>query len=123
MMQRALDLAQEQGDLLWTGVSQRALISFALASGARLENLQAEAERYLQSSRRARLGVVIDINRMQLALIRMLRGLTPKFGYLEDSDYDESRMEQHFFSNRDAGEGRVLALDSKSAGPLSGRRL
>ena len=99
MMQSALDLAQEQGDLLWTGVSQRALISFALASGARLENLQAEAERYLQSSRRARLGVVIDINRMQLALIRMLRGLTPKFGYLDDSDYDESRMEQHFFSN------------------------
>ena len=99
MMQRALDLAQEQGDLLWTGVSQRALISFALAAGARLENLESEAERYLQSSRRARLSVVIDINRMQLALIRMLRGLTPKFGYLEDSDYAESRMEQHFFSN------------------------
>jgi PAS domain S-box-containing protein len=99
MMQRALDLAQEQGDLLWTGVSQRALISFALASGARLEDLEADAERYLQSSRRARLGVVIDINRMQLALIRTLRGLTTKFGYLEDSDYDESRMEQHFFSN------------------------
>jgi PAS domain S-box-containing protein len=99
MMQRALDLAQEQGDLLWTGVSQRALISFALASGARLENVEADAERYLQSSLRARLGVVIDINRMQLALIRTLRGLTPKFGYLEDSDYDESRMEQHLFSN------------------------
>jgi PAS domain S-box-containing protein len=99
MMQRALDLAQEQGDVLWTGVSQRALVSFALASGTRLENLEAEAERYLQSSRRARLGVVIDINRMQLALIRMLRGSTTKFGCVEDSDYDESRMEQHLFSN------------------------
>jgi PAS domain S-box-containing protein len=99
MMQRALDLAQEKSDLLWAGVSQRALISFALASGARLENVQADAERYLQSSRRARLGVVIDINRMQLALVRTLRGLTPKFGCLEDSDYDEFGMEQHLFSN------------------------
>ena len=99
MMQRALDLAQEQGDLLWTGVSQRALISFALASGTRLENVEADAQRYLQSSRRARLGVVIDINRMQLALVRTLRGSTPKFGHLDDSDYDESGMEQHLFSS------------------------
>ena len=99
MMQRALDLAQEQGDVLWTGVSERALISFALAAGARLDDLEADAERYLHSSRRARLGVVIDINRMQLALIRTLRGLTSKFGCLDDSDYDESGMEQHLFSN------------------------
>jgi PAS domain S-box-containing protein len=99
MMQRAFDLAQEQGDVLWAAFSQRALISFALASGARLESVQTEAERYVQSTRRARLGVVIDSNRMQLALIRTLRGLTPTFGYLDDSDYDESGMEQHLLSS------------------------
>jgi len=99
MTQRALDLSQEQGDLLWAAFSQRALISLALASGARLENVEADAERYLQSTRRARLGVIIDIIRTQLALVRMLRGLTTKFGYLDDSDGDESEMEQHLSSN------------------------
>jgi len=99
MEQRALDLLQERGDLLWAAFSQRALISVTLASGTRLENVEADAERYLQSMSRARVGVVIDIIRTQLALIRTLRGLTPKFGYLEDSDGDESRLEQHLFSN------------------------
>jgi PAS domain S-box-containing protein len=99
MMQRALDLAQEQGDLLWAAFSQRALISLALASGARLENVEADAERYLQSSRRGRLGVIIDIIRTQLALVRTLRGLTPKFGYLDDSDGGESRIEDHLSSD------------------------
>ena len=84
---------------MWAAFCQRALISLALASGVRLENVEADAERYLQSARRVRLGVIIEIMRMQLALIRTLRGLTPRFGYLDDSDGDESRMELHLSSN------------------------
>jgi signal transduction histidine kinase len=99
MMLRALDLAQEAGDLLFAAFCQTHLISLGLASGARLDDLEAEAERYLQSTRRVRFGRVIDSVTTQLALIRMLRGLTPKFGCLDDGDMVEPRMEHHLSSN------------------------
>ncbi len=35
----------------------------------------------------------------QLALIRTLRGLTPKFGCLDDGHIDELRMEHHLSGN------------------------
>jgi predicted ATPase/GAF domain-containing protein len=99
MMQRALDLAQETGDLLFAAFCQTNLISLGLASGARLDDLEAEAERYLQSTRWVRFGLVIDIITTQLALIRMLRGLTPKFGYFDDGLRDELRDERHLSSD------------------------
>src|SRR5713226_8099815 len=40
MMQRALDLAQEAGDLLFAAFCQTHLISLGLASGARLDVLE-----------------------------------------------------------------------------------
>src|SRR5271169_5971520 len=89
MVQRALELAEETGDLLFVAYCQDHLISLGLASGAPLDDLEAEAERYLQSTRRTRVGLVIDIIATQLALIRTLRGLTPKFGHLDDVHVDE----------------------------------
>jgi len=50
MMRRALDLAQEKGDLLYVVYCQAQLISLGLASGVPLDDLQAEAERYLRST-------------------------------------------------------------------------
>src|SRR5229473_1130799 len=99
MMQRALDLAQETGDLLFVAYCQTHLISLGLASGARLDELEVEAERYLQATRQLRFSLVIDIITTQLALIRTLRGLTPKFGYLDDVHVDELRMEHHLSGN------------------------
>jgi hypothetical protein len=99
MMQRALDLAQETGDLLFAAFSQAHLISLGLASGARLDELEAEAECYLESTRRARFGLITDILTTQLALIRTLRGLTPKFGCLDDGRLDELQMEHHLSGN------------------------
>ena len=84
MMQRALDLAQETGDLVFTAFCQAHLISLGLAAGIRLGDLEAEAERYLESTRRAGFGLLTDIITTQLALIRTLRGVTPKLGYLDD---------------------------------------
>jgi PAS domain S-box-containing protein len=99
MMRRALDLAQETGDLLFVAYCQTHAISLGLASGARLDELQVEAERYLQSTRQLRFSLVIDIITTQLALIRTLRGLTSKFGCLDDVHTGEVRIEQHLSGN------------------------
>jgi tetratricopeptide (TPR) repeat protein len=99
MMQRALDLAQETGDLLFVAFCHTHLISLGLASGARLDELEVEAERYLQSTRQVRFSLVIYIITTELALIRTLRGLAPKFGYLDDVHVDEFRMEHHLSGN------------------------
>jgi PAS domain S-box-containing protein len=99
MMQRALDLAQDTGDLLFTAFCQTHLISLGLASGARLDYLEAQAERYLEATRRARVGLVTDMITTQFALIRTLRGVTPKFGCLDDGRLDEIQMEQRLSAN------------------------
>src|SRR6516165_6911200 len=99
MMQRALDQARETGDLVFTTFCQAHLISLGLASGAQLGDLEAEAERYLEFTRRARVDFITDIIMAQLALIRMLRGLTPKFGCLDDGRLDELQMEHHLSGN------------------------
>src|SRR6202040_405673 len=99
MIQRALDLSQETGDLLFVAHCQTHLISLGLASGARLDELEVEAERYLEATRQLRFSLVIDTMTTKLALIRTLRGLTPQFGYLDDVHVDELRMEQHLSGN------------------------
>jgi PAS domain S-box-containing protein len=99
MMQRALDLTQETGDLLFVAYCQTHLISLGLGSGVRLDELDVEAERYLQSTRQLRFSLFIDAIATQLALIRTLRGLTPKFGYLDYVHVDELGMEQHLSGN------------------------
>src|SRR5262249_19562944 len=99
MMRRALDLAQESGDLLYEAFCQAHLLSLGLASGARLDELEVEAERYLESTRRARFGLVTDIITTQLALSRTLRGVTPKLGHLDDGCLDELQMETHLSDN------------------------
>jgi predicted ATPase len=99
MMQCALDLAQETGDLVFTAFCQLHLIELGLASGTRLDDLEAEAERYLDSTRRARFGLITDMITTLLALIRTLRGVTPKLGCLDDGRLDELQMEQHLSGN------------------------
>ncbi|MGY8667839.1 AAA family ATPase [Bradyrhizobium sp. UFLA05-109] len=98
-IQRSLGLCQEAGDLMFTSFCQAHSISLGLASGTQLEDLEAEAERYLESTRRAHFGLITDILTTQLALIRTLRGVTPKFGQLSDGHSDELQMEQHLSGN------------------------
>src|SRR5258708_10025888 len=98
LIRRAFDVANEIGDLAWA--ARRSLIvGNLLASGEQLAEVQSEAEDSLAFPRKVRFGLVIDIVTTQLALIRTLRGLTPKFGCLDDGDIDEPRMEHHLSSN------------------------
>ncbi len=99
LIRRALDVANEMGDLAWAAHSRFYLVGSLLASGERLAEVQREAEESLAFLRKVRFGIVIDIVTTQLALIRTLRGSTPKFGCLDDGDMDEPRMEHHLSSN------------------------
>jgi PAS domain S-box-containing protein len=97
-IRRAFDAANEMGDLTWAA-SRSLLVGNLLASGEQLADVQREAEDSLAFVTKLRYGLVIDIITAQLALIRTLRGLTPKFGCLDDGDRDEPRMEQQLSSN------------------------
>jgi predicted ATPase len=99
LIRRAFDAANEMGDLTWAAYSRVRLITNLLASGEQLAEVQREAEDSLAFERKVCFGLVIDIVTTQLALIRTLRGLTPKFGCLDDGDMDEPRMEHHLSSN------------------------
>ena len=61
--------------------------------------MQAEAERGLAFADKARFGLVIDFIATQLALVRMLRGLTPTFGCLDHGQFNERQIEQPLSSN------------------------
>jgi PAS domain S-box-containing protein len=99
LIRRAFDAANAMGDLTWAAYSRSQLLSNLLASGEQLVEVQREAEDSLAFLRKVRFGIVIDIVTTQLALIRTLRGLTPKFGCFDDGDMDELRMEHHLSSN------------------------
>jgi PAS domain S-box-containing protein len=99
LIRRAFDAANETGDLTWAAYSHNHLVTNLLASGDQLAEVQRQAEYGLAFERKARFGLLIDILMTQIALIRMLRGLTPKFGRLDDQDFDESRMEPHLSGN------------------------
>src|SRR5271154_1478697 len=60
--------------------------------------VQGEAEQGLAFVKNARFGLVVDAITTQLALIRMLRGLTPKFGCFDDGQFNEVRIEHHLSS-------------------------
>ena len=74
LMQRAYQLGVETGDLLFAGFSSVHLISLHLASGDRLQDVDAEAQRHLAYCRRARFGLLVYCLLGQLHLVHSLRG-------------------------------------------------
>src|ERR1700716_1613055 len=96
LVRRALNTANEIGDLTFAAYSCNNLITNLLASGEPLPDIQREAEAGLAFARQIRFGLVIDIITSQLRLILTLRGLTPAFHSFNDAQFDEARFEQHF---------------------------
>jgi PAS domain S-box-containing protein len=72
-----------------------------LAAGDPLAETQRQAEHGLEFAKKARFGLIIDIIKVQIGLIRTLRGLTPKFGSFDDGEFDELWFEG-YFANRTA---------------------
>jgi hypothetical protein len=60
-----------------------------LAAGDPLAEAQRQAEYGLEFAKKARFGLIVDIIKVQVGLIRTLRALTPKFG-----SFDELRSKQ-----------------------------
>ena len=94
-VRRAFDAASKFGDLTFAAYSCDNLTTNLLATGDPLAEVQREAEAGLGFARQARFGLATDLSTPQVRLIRTLRGLTPEFGVFNDTDFDESRFEQH----------------------------
>ncbi|HEY6846281.1 MAG TPA: GAF domain-containing protein, partial [Terracidiphilus sp.] len=96
---RAFKAASQIGDLTYAAYACNSLNSGVLFAGEPLAEVQSEAENGLAFAVKAQFGLVVDIITTQLALIRTLRGLTPKFGCFDDGQLDELRIEVHLSSN------------------------
>jgi PAS domain S-box-containing protein len=99
LVRRAFDAANEIGDVTFAAYSCDHLIKNLLAAGDQLAEVQSEAETALAFAQKVRFGLVIDHLTAQLGLIRTLRGLTPKFGFFNDEEFDELRFELRLASN------------------------
>ncbi len=95
LLRCAFGMAQEAGDLTFAGYSYINTVTFMLAGGDPLDEVQREAEAGLGFVRKAQFGVIVDLVTAQLGLIRTLRGHTPVFGCFNDDQFDEARFEQH----------------------------
>ncbi|MGO4314029.1 protein kinase, partial [Pseudomonas sp. KB_15] len=92
-LQRAFDAAHRVGDVPSGAFTRNNLVSNLLFAGEPLPALQDEAERGVAYARQVRFGIAIGFSENQLALIRMLRGITPTFGYLDGEHFSESLVE------------------------------
>jgi PAS domain S-box-containing protein len=100
LLRRAFEAANRIGDLTYAAYTCNNLNSALLFAGEPLLEVQAEAEHGLVFAEKTRFGLVIHDITVQLALIRMLRGLTPKFGCFDDAQLNEVRTEHHLSSDR-----------------------
>src|SRR4029077_4115420 len=101
LLRRSFTTAQEAGDLKYAAYCCDRLVTFLLAAGDPLGEVQREAENGLEFAQKAgfRFGFVIDVLAAQLGIIRTLRGLTSKFGSFDDGQFDELRFERHLASD------------------------
>jgi hypothetical protein len=104
LLRRAFEATNRLGDLMGAAYASDNLNSDLLFAGEPLPEVQGEAEQSLAFAEKARFGLVIDIIKTQLALIRMLRGLALTFGCFNDEQFDEVQMESHLSS------GSALAI-------------
>src|ERR1700739_2692268 len=93
LLRRTFEPANRIGDLTYAAYVCHNLNSDLLFAGEPLSQVQAEAEHGLAFAEKMRFCLVIDIITTQLALVRTLRGFTPKFGCFDDAQFNESRIE------------------------------
>jgi GAF domain-containing protein len=98
LLQRAFEVANRNGDLMWASYTCCELNSWRLFAGDPLPELQREAECGFAFAEKARFGICMDGVTTVLGLVRTLRGLTPKFGCFDDSQLNELQFEHHLSS-------------------------
>ena len=98
LLRRAFEAANKSGDLTYAGYSCHVMVTNLLMAGDPLNNVQSEAGNGLGFVQKTQFGFVVDVITSQLGLIRMLRGLTRKFGSFDDEQFDELQFERHLSS-------------------------
>jgi PAS domain S-box-containing protein len=99
LVRRAFEVAYRSGDLTFSAYSWHSLIANYLVVGDPLSEVQSEAEKGLNFVKKAGFGLVTENCKVNLGLIRTLRGLTSTFGSFDAHDYNESDTEHRFASN------------------------
>ena len=98
-LRRALEIANQSGDLTFAGYSYVSLNSNLLAARDPLIEVQRQVELGLAFARKVRFQFVIDLASAQLGLVETLRGLTRKFGSFDGCGFDELEVERRFSDN------------------------
>jgi PAS domain S-box-containing protein len=101
LLRRSFAAANRIGDLPYGAYAGNNLTADLLFAGEPLPEVQGESERGLAYARNVRFGLVIDFIVTQRVLIRMLQGLTPTFGHLDDGELNEPGMENHLSRSPD----------------------
>jgi PAS domain S-box-containing protein len=99
LLSRSFEAANKIGDLTFATYASLNEISDLLFAGDPLSEIQRKAEVGLAFTQKARFGLITDAMTAQLALIRTLRGLTPKFGCFDGGQLEELPFERHLASN------------------------
>ena len=100
LLRRSFIMAQEAGDRKYAVYSCDRLVTFLLAAGEPLGEVQREAEHGREFARKAKFDSIADVIAGQLSFIRTLRGLTPTLSSFNDEEFDEGRFEQHLEADR-----------------------
>ena len=100
LLHRAFDVANKTGDLTYAAYSRAHLNSNMLMVGDSLDEVQREVEQGLALAQRMQFELVIEVIATQLALVRMLRGSTRRFGTFDDEQFDEGRIVLRLSGNR-----------------------
>ncbi len=99
LLRHAFDIAYRTGDFTYAAYTFTQLVTNFLAVGDPLEEAQAQAEKGIKFAEAARVGLVVDIVKSDLQLIRSLRGLTSSFGSFNNQEFNEAEFEQLLASN------------------------
>jgi PAS domain S-box-containing protein len=98
-LREAFDAANRSGDFAFGAFACNSLTSNMLFIGEPLPETEHAAERGLTYAKKVRFGLVIGFLENQIALIRMLRGLTPVFGCLDGGTFSEEQTERSLAHN------------------------
>jgi len=93
LLERALELSLESGDVTFAVYSALMLTDNFLAAGDHLEDVQRKVEAAMDLARRAKFGLFVEALNQPLKLTRMLRGQLPEFGRLDDPSRKEGELE------------------------------
>jgi len=107
IIDQAFDTAQKSGDVMYAGVCSATKIGNLVMIGEALTDIQREAESGLAFAQKIRHSTGVEVFNVALALVRMLRGATARFGSLDDGRFREEESEREFANTSDNAGNQV----------------